>query len=89
MTADEEEFQGLPAGAEKEANFESRAAFKYILSQPADGNARVKVWPAKTFGQYLQGRFHPRHFRVAQMLERGKKARAEQDGGFSHVSVCP
>jgi hypothetical protein len=29
--------------------------------------------------------FRPHQIGVAQILERGEKARMEQDGGFSHV----
>ena len=49
----------------------------------------MKVRLAKAFGQDSQRVFRPRHVRVAQVLERGEKARAEQDGGFSHVLALP
>ena len=45
----------------------------------------MKVRLAKTFGQRQQGLFRPLQIGVAQVLERGEKARVEQDGGFSHV----
>jgi len=44
---------------------------------------------AKAVGKDSQCSFHPGHIRVVQLFERGKKARTEQDGGFSHVLAFP
>ena len=89
MIAHEEHLQGLRMGAEQKADFQPRPAFKYILLQPADRDSCMKVWSAEAFGQDAQGLFRSCQIRVAQVLERGEKARAEQDGGFSHVLAFP
>ena len=47
----------------------------------------MKMRLAETAGQDSQRFFHPAYVRVAQVFESGQKARVEQDGGFSHVSV--
>ena len=47
----------------------------------------MKMRLAETVGQNSQRLFHPAHVRVPQAFESGQKARVEQDGGFSHVSV--
>jgi hypothetical protein len=87
MVARKENLQSLRVGAEQEPDFQSSAAFKYILPYPPDGYSRVKVRPAEAVGQDSQSLFHTAHIRVAQILERGQKARTEQNGGFSHVSI--
>ena len=45
----------------------------------------MKVRLAKAVRQDSQRLFRTGHIRVAQVFERVEKARAEQDGGFSHV----
>ena len=87
MTAYEENFQSLGVGTEQESNFQTRPAFKDIFPQPPNGDSGMKVRLAEAVGQDSQRLLHPGHIRVAQVLERGEKARAEQNGGFSHVSV--
>ena len=89
VIANEEHFQGLRMGAEQKADFQPRPAFKYVLLQPADRDSCMKAWLAEAFGQDSQCLFRSCHIRVAQGLEGGEKARAEQDGGFSHVLAFP
>jgi hypothetical protein len=73
--------------AEQEANSQTRAAFKNVLPQPSDGDSGMEVRLAKAFGQDSQCLFRPFQVLRGKVLERGQKARAEQDGGLSHVSV--
>ena len=87
MAAHEENFQSLRVCAEKEANFQARPAFKDIPSQPANGNSSMEVRLAKAVGQHSQRIFHPGHVHIAQVLERGEKARTKQQGEFTHVSA--
>jgi hypothetical protein len=87
MIAHEKDFQCLRVGAEEKADFQTRTAFKYILSQSPDGDSRMEVRLAEAVGQNSQCLFRPAHVCVAQFLEFGQKARAEQNGRFSHVSV--
>ncbi len=81
MIAHEENIQSLRVGTEEDAQLQTRPAFKYILPQPADRDSGMQVRPAKAVGKNSQGLFHPVRVRLAQFSERGKKARAVQDGG--------
>jgi len=83
----EENLQSLRMGAEQEADLQARAAFKNVLSQPPDGDSGMEVRLAEAVGQDSQSLLHTDYIRQAQVLDRGQKAWAEQDGGFSHVSV--
>ena len=65
MTTNEENFLRLRVGAEQEANFQSRPAFKYALPQLTDGNSAVEMRLAEAVGQDLQRLFHTSHVRVA------------------------
>jgi len=89
MTSHEESLQRLRPGTEQEADFQACAEFKDILAQSPDGNAGMRMRLAETIGQGSQRLFRPVHFGVTQLLERSVETRAEQDGGFSHVSAFP
>ena len=82
MVAEEENLQGLPAGAEKQPHLQSRAAFKHILSQPPDGNSRVEMWLAETIRERAQHFLDARRVRAAETIQRGEETRTEQDGGI-------
>ena len=82
MIAHEENFQRLRIDAKQEAYLQPSPAFKYILPQPADRDSGMQARLAKALGQDSQCLFRPCHIRVAQVLKRGAKAGAEQDGKF-------
>jgi hypothetical protein len=88
MIADEENFQGLPAGAEQQPDLQSGPAFEHIISQPPDGNSRVKMRLAETIRERAQHLLDPGRIPAAKAVKRGEEARTEQDGGFSHASIC-
>ncbi len=80
MIPHEENIQSLRVGTEEDAQLQAGPAFKDILPQPTDRDSCVPVRP-KEVGKDSQRLFHPVRVRLAQFSERGKKARAEQDGG--------
>jgi hypothetical protein len=77
VAAHEENFQSLRVGAEQEAKFQPSPAFKDILPQAPDGDSGMEVRLAEAIWQDSQRLFCPGHIRVAQVLERGEKARVE------------
>lgn len=88
VVADEEEFQHTCVLAKQQAQFQSGAAFKDVLSQLSDGDSGMCVGTAKAIGNDLKCRLDAGKIRIAQVFERGPEARAEQDRGFRHVSIC-
>ena len=78
-------FQHARVLAEQQAQFQSCAALKNVFPQPPDGNSTVRVRMAETVGNHLKCRFDAREIRVAQVFERGLKARGQENGGFSHA----
>ncbi len=84
VVAHKEDIQGQRASAEQQPDFQSRPAFKDIVSQPPDGDSGMKVWLPKTVGKHTQRLLHLRHVRLAQIVEGGEETRTEDDGGSSH-----
>ncbi len=89
MVADEEEFQRASIFAEQQAQLQSHPALENILPQSSDGNPGVNMGTAKVVRDDLQGRFHPRDFRVAESFQSGVEAGIEENAGASHASVFP
>jgi hypothetical protein len=77
MVADEENFQSRLAGSEQKTQLQSSTAFKYISLHAPNRDAAVNMRTTEEFGQHSQRLFHSAHFRLAELLERGQKARAE------------
>ena len=76
VVAGKEKFQGVSILPEQQAHFQSRATFKNIFPQPPDGNPAVRVRMAEAAGNRLKRGLDAGEIRIAQMLERGVKARA-------------
>ena len=87
MAPGEKEFQRPRLFLKKQADFQARPALKNVFPQPPDGNARVNMRMTETIRHQLERLFHTADLRVVQVLERGVKARTEQDGGFSQASI--
>ena len=87
VVSNKENFQRPRFGVEQQAELQACPAFKYILSQPPDGDSGMEMRLAETIGQDSQSLFHAGHIRVAQIFKRGEETRTEQDGGFSHASA--
>ena len=85
VVAGKEKFQGARVVPEQQAHLQPGAALKNIFPQPPDGNAAVSVRMAETIGNCLKRRFNTREIRLAQIFERGLKARGQDDDGFSHA----
>ncbi len=85
VIACEEKFQGSRGLPEQQAHLQPGAALENVFPQPPDGNAAVSMRVAETVGNYLKRRFNAREIRLAQIFERGVKARGQDNGGFSHV----
>ena len=76
VVAGKEKFQGVSILPEQQAHFQSGAALKNVFPQPPDGNPAVRVRMAEAAGNRLKRRLDAGEIRIAQMLERGVKARA-------------
>ena len=75
VVADKEKFQSSPVLPEQQAHFQSGAALEDVFPQPPDGNSAVRVRMAEAVGNHLQRGLDSGEIRIAQMLERGVKAR--------------
>ena len=76
MVAGKEKFQGISILPEQQPHFQSGAALENVFPQPPDGNPAVRVRMAETAGNRLKRGLDTGEIRIAQMLERGVKARA-------------
>lgn len=76
MVADKEKFQSVSVLPEQQTHFQSGAALKNIFPQPPDGNPAVRMRMAEAVGNRLKRGLDAGEIRIAQMLERGVKARA-------------
>jgi hypothetical protein len=85
VVAGKEKFQGSRVVPEQQAHFQPGAALENIFPQSPDGNAAVSVRMAETIRNCLKRRFNAREIRLAQIFERGVKARGQDNGGFSHA----
>jgi hypothetical protein len=85
VVADEKELQIRPVLPEEQAQLQSRAAFKNVLSQAADRYARMCMGTSETIGNRRQRGFHARDIRVTQASERGAKPGGKKDGGLTHA----
>lgn len=72
----EEKFQRVSILPEQQAHFQSGAALENVFPQPPDGNPAVRVRMAEAAGNRLKRGLDAGEIRIAQMLERGVKARA-------------
>ena len=85
VVAGKEKFQGSGVVPEQQAHLQPGAALENVFPQSPDRNAAVGVRMAETVGNRLKRRFNAREIRLAQIFERGLKARGQDNGGFSHA----
>jgi hypothetical protein len=76
VVAGKEKFQGFPVLPEQETQLQSGTALENVFPQSSDGNSTVRVRMAEAVGNHLKRDFDASEIRIAQILERGVKARA-------------